>query len=58
MPYVIIKYIKVNEHDVPVIMLDTNNEVWEFKDKDEAEHIANVLAQNSITGKNYEVKKV
>ncbi len=39
-------------------MLDTNDEVWEFKDKEEAEHVANILSQNSITGKEYEVKKV
>ena len=58
MPYIIIKHVKVNEHDLPVIMLDINDEVWEFKDKEEAEHIADVLAQNSISGKSYEVKKV
>jgi hypothetical protein len=58
MPYVIIKHIKINECNLPVIMLDTNDEVWEFKDKEQAEHIANVLAQNSTSGKEYEVKKV
>jgi hypothetical protein len=58
MPYVILKYIKIDINKIPVIMLDTNDEVWEFKDKEQAEHIANVLAQNSTSGKEYEVKKV
>jgi hypothetical protein len=58
MPYVILKYIKMDINKIPVIMLDTNDEVWEFKDKEQAEHIANVLAQNSTSGKEYEVKKV
>jgi hypothetical protein len=39
-------------------MLDINDEVWEFKEKEQAEHIATILAQNSTTGKEYEVKKV
>ena len=39
-------------------MLDTNEEVWEFKNKEEAEHIADLLTLNSTTGKEYEVKKV
>ena len=58
MPYIILKYIKTETNKIPVIMLDTNDEVWEFKDKEEAEHVANILSQNSITGKEYEVKKV
>ena len=61
MPYIILKYIKTDvtgSNKLPVVMLDTNDEVWEFKDKEEAQHIADVLAQNSTTGKEYEVKKV
>ena len=61
MPYIILKYIKTDvtgSNKLPVVMLDTNDEVWEFKDKEEAQHIANILAQNSTTGKEYEVKKV
>ena len=58
MPYIILKHMCINNVKLPVIMLDTNDEVWEFKDKEEAEHIANVLSQNSTTGKEYEVKKV
>jgi hypothetical protein len=58
MPYIILKYVNSNDNKLPVIMLDINDEVWEFKDKEEAEHIANVLSQNSTTGKEYEVKKV
>lgn len=61
MPYIILKYIKTDitgSNKLPIVMLDTNDEVWEFKDKEEAQHIADVLAQNSTTGKEYEVKKV
>jgi hypothetical protein len=58
MPYIILKYVNKNDVKLPVIMLDINDEVWEFKDKEEAEHIATILAQNSTTGKEYEVKKV
>ena len=61
MPYIILKYIKTDvtgSNKFPIVMLDTNDEVWEFKDKEEAQHIADVLAQNSTTGKEYEVKKV
>lgn len=61
MPYIILKYIKTDitgSNKLPVVMLDTNDEVWEFKDKEEAQHIADILAQNSTTGKEYEVKKV
>jgi len=61
MPYIILKYIKTDitgSNKLPIVMLDTKDEVWEFKDKEEAQHIADVLAQNSTTGKEYEVKKV
>jgi hypothetical protein len=58
MPYIILKYINNKDTRLPVIMLDTNDEVWEFKDKEQAEHIADILSQNSTTGKEYEVKKV
>lgn len=61
MPYIILKYIKTDitgSNKLPIVMLDTNDEVWEFKDKEEAQHIADILAQNSTTGKEYEVKKV
>jgi hypothetical protein len=58
MPYIILKYVHTNGNKLPVIMLDINDEVWEFKEKEQAEHIATILAQNSTTGKEYEVKKV
>jgi hypothetical protein len=58
MPYIILKYVNSDSVRLPVIMLDINDEVWEFKDKEQAEHIASVLSQNSTTGKEYEVKKV
>lgn len=61
MPYIILKYITTESsgsHRIPVVMLDTNDEVWEFEQEKEAHHIAEVLEQNSTTGKVYEVRKV
>jgi len=59
MAYTIIKYVTALidgvEHTLPVLMLDTNDEVWEFDTKEEAEHIASILEQNSTTGKKYKV---
>jgi hypothetical protein len=61
MPYIILKYITTESsgsHRIPVVMLDINDEVWEFEKEKEAHHIAEVLEQNSTTGKTYEVRKV
>lgn len=51
--------IKNNEGvSLPVILLDSSDEVWEFTSKDEAEKIAEILEKNSDSGYNYFVKKV
>lgn len=59
MSFNIIKYVTWTvagkEQTLPVLMLDTNDEVWEFKNKEEAEHIASILEQNSTTNKKYKV---
>ena len=57
--YVIIKHVKTNDDRVlPVIMLDTQGEVWEFDNKDKAQEMANILNANTDSGHKYEVKKV
>jgi len=57
--YVIIKHVKTQNNSLlPVIMLDTQSEVWEFDNKDKAQEMANILNTNTDSGHKYEVKKV
>lgn len=57
--YCIVKIIKNNEGvSLPVILLDSSDEVWEFSNEEEAKHIAEILEKNSDSGYNYFVKKV
>jgi len=57
--YCIIKLIKnVNGIELPVILLDNNDEVWEFDSADEAIKISEILTKNSDSGYRYYVKKV
>ena len=57
--YCIVKMVKsVNGKELPVIMLDSHDEVWEFDDFEDAERIANILEKNSDSGYRYWVKKV
>lgn len=57
--YCIIKVIKnENGKDLPVIMLDNSDEVWEFETLESAEKIALILEKNSDSGYEYFVKKL
>ncbi len=57
--YCIVKVIKnVNGVDLPVVLLDSSDEVWEFSSLDEATRIAEILTKNSDSGYKYFVKKV
>ena len=60
--YVIIKQVKVNSKDIrkklPVIMLDSQGEVWEFDNKDKAQEMVNIFNTNTDSGHKYEIKKV
>jgi len=57
--YCIIKVIKNDKGvDLPVIMLDSSDEVWEFESLEEAEKIASILEKNSDSGYEYFAKKV
>lgn len=59
MRYIIIKHIPVSsEKTLPVIMLDTHDEVWEFENEIDAKNIATILEANSYSGSKYEVKAV
>jgi hypothetical protein len=57
--YVIVKHVKTqNNRLLPVIMLDTQSEVWEFDNKDKAQEMVNILNANTDSGHKYEVKQV
>jgi len=57
--YCIIKLMKNdNGIELPVILLDNQDEVWEFQSADEAIKIAEILTKNSDSGYRYYVKKV
>jgi hypothetical protein len=57
--YVIVKHVKTkNNRKLPVIMLDTQGEVWEFDNKDKAQEMVNIFNKNTDSGHTYEVKKV
>jgi len=57
MSYIIVKIIKnQNGKDLPVVMLN-GEEVWSFKDADEAIKMAELLTTNSDSGYRYYVKK-
>jgi len=57
--FVIVKYVKtLNNKILPVIMLDSQGEVWEFDDKDKAQEMVNIFNANTDSGHKYEVKGV
>jgi len=59
MSYCIVKLIKNLEGiELPVIMLDSDDEVWEFSNPDDAIKLAEILTKNSDSGYKYYVKKV
>tara|TARA_R110000868_G_scaffold16222_1_gene73220 strand:- start:263 stop:517 length:255 start_codon:yes stop_codon:yes gene_type:complete len=58
MAYVIIKHVKKKGVELPVIMLDSHEEVWEFEKNTQALEIVNILNANSYSGSRYEVKEI
>lgn len=57
--YVIVKFIKNNKGvEMPVIIIDTHNEVLEFYTYEEAEKMRDIMEKNSDSGYRYEVKKI
>ena len=57
--FVIVKYVKtLNNTVLPVIMLDSQGEVWEFDNKDKAQEMVNIFNVNTDSGHKYEVKGV
>jgi hypothetical protein len=59
MAYCIIKLMKTdNGIELPVVLLDNHDEVWEFEDVDIAIKMSEILTKNSDSGYRYFVKKV
>ena len=59
MSYLIIKEIKSNNGKfLPVVLLDSQADVMEFENKEEADKMATMLNINSDSGHTYRVKKI
>ena len=59
MAYCIVKLMKnTNGIELPVILLDNLDEVWEFEDDSVAIQMAEILTKNSDSGYRYYIKKV
>jgi hypothetical protein len=59
MSYLIIKEIKSDNGKVlPVVLLDSQADVMEFDNREEADKMAAVLNINSDSGHTYRVKKI
>jgi hypothetical protein len=57
--YVIIKHVKTgNKKRLPVILLNSESEIWEFDTFEEAEKMKNIFELNSDSGHKYEVRKI
>lgn len=58
--YVIIKSIKNKKTGkwLPVILLNSDNEIWEFETNKEAEKMKDIFQNNSDSGHIYSVKKI
>ncbi len=58
--FVIIKSVKNKKSGkwLPVILLNSDNEVWEFNTEAEAERMKEIFQTNSDSGHTYLVKKI
>jgi hypothetical protein len=56
--YCILKYIKVDKKELPVIILNSQDEILEFDSETQAEEFKQILQMNSDSGYRYVVKKI
>jgi hypothetical protein len=56
--YCIVKYIKVDKKELPVIILNSQDEVLEFDSSEQSEDFKNILQMNSDSGHRYTIKKI
>ena len=59
MMWVIIKHIENKEGvKLPVIILNSDNEIWEFDTEERANQMKNIFETNSDSGYEYVIKKI
>jgi hypothetical protein len=58
MSYLIIKKVKINDKELPVVLLDGFGDVWEFETEKEAADMAYIFETNSDSGHTYQVHKI
>ena len=57
--YVRIKHVKTDKTKrLPVIILNSESEIWEFDTIEEAEKMREIFELNSDSGHKYEVRKI
>ena len=56
--YCIIKYIKLEKKELPVIILNSQDEVLEFEKEQQAQEMCSILQMNSDSGYRYVIKKI
>ncbi len=56
--YCIVKYIKVDKKELPVIILNSQDEILEFDAEEKAEDFKSIPQMNSDSGYRYVVKKI
>jgi len=57
--FVIVKHVKNKSGiKIPVILINSHSEIWEFDTLEEAESMRLIFEQNSDSGHKYEVKKI
>jgi len=58
MSYIIVKYVKLNKQELPVILIDEFGEILTFDGEEDAEDYKNLFQRNSDSGHRYEVKHI
>ena len=57
--WVILKKVKNNNGiELPVILLNSQSEIWEFESEDDATVMKDIFEKNSDSGYEYTVKKI
>ena len=57
--WVIVKMVEnSNKVKLPVIILEGQNEIWEFESEEEATNMKNIFEANSDSGHEYLIKKL
>ena len=58
MSYVIIKHVKVEGKELPVLLLNHQNEILTFNSRDDAKQYKELFQVNSDSNHRYEIQKI